>query len=489
MDPSSLPRSVALVQARAWADQKRWDRVVALIPQLLAENPENLEAYLLATRSSINTSQHLSAKKLSEECLRLGPNNADAHYLAAVAADNVGQLALAQQYLTAALALHPTWAALHQYEARLYTRMGYTGMARQSLLKAKSLAPNNAEIAGQLVDLESKALSLPREVKQTTQRYEDALKLDPENTELHFKLGQHLLELECDYPRATQILAVALRRQPNNEAYRNAYLMALRHSDPFIRKLFAPLRCAQFMDRLLQRRYPYPPRTKVGKQTYTRFYHTGTRQYSTKLEEIFWLLMAIPMMMVWLMSSLIFAWACWFPALIYGRLTLTDFRAQSIGQTPNDNSRHTWSFWPGWLRWVTMLFLVALPWIFTFLILWRIKVLGFLMGGVVGLGLLDMAMALIKWTIMGWKLHQLGASRRFPLTATFYALCYLAILAGLLVVLFRFNDDRHILFGISVFSSLFALPAFFRWNREWIHLRPSKYSTMRRELTRGLRRF
>jgi len=488
MDRSSLPRSVALVQARAWADQMRWDRVVALIPQLLAENPENLEAYLLATRASINTSQHPSAKKLSEVCLRLGPNNADAHYLAAVAADNMGQLALAQQHLTTALALNPNWAGLHQYEARLYSRMGYTEMARQSLLKAKSLAPNNAEIAGQLVDLESKALSLPREVKETTLRYEDALKLDPENTELNFKLGQHLLELECDYPRATQFLSVALRRQPNNEAYRNAYLMALRHSDPFIRKLFAPLRFAQFMDRLLQRKYPYPPRAKVGKQTFTRFYHSGTRYFSANPEDILWLLMAIPMMMVWLMSSLIFAWACWFPALIYGRLTLTDFRAQSIGQSPNDKARFAWSFWPGWLRWVTMLFLVALPWIFTFLILWRIKVLGFLMGGVVGLGLLDMAMTLIKWTIMGWKLHQPGSSLRFPLTATFYALCYLAILAGLLVVLFRFNDDRHVMLGILVLSSLFALPTFLRWNREWIHLRPSIYSSLRRELTRGLRR-
>ena len=113
MEASLPPRSPALAQARAWADQKRWDRVLALTPELLAQNPELLEAHKLATRASINCGQHREANKMAKTCVQMGPNNADAHYLAAVAASNVGLLSIAHQHIKTALNLEPNWSTLH----------------------------------------------------------------------------------------------------------------------------------------------------------------------------------------------------------------------------------------------------------------------------------------------------------------------------------------------------------------------------------------
>ena len=133
----------------------------------------------------------------------------------------------------------------------MYLRRKHTEKALAALREARRLAPENAEIYGELIQLESTGNFLPEEVNATTQRYEDALALDPGNIALNFKFGQHLLNLVGDYPRALQCLGTALRANPGNLNYRRAYFLALRHTDPVYRCLNAPCRWAEAVRRIL----------------------------------------------------------------------------------------------------------------------------------------------------------------------------------------------------------------------------------------------
>ncbi len=435
MDASSLPRSVALVQAQAWADQKRWEKVAELIPRLLAENSEKLEAYGLATRARINSGEHAKAWKLAAECVRLGPDNADAQYLAAVAAHNVGKLQESQDHLDTALVLAPSWAALHQFQASLYLRKKKQTQAVAAIQRAKALAPENPEIAGELIRLESSGCHFPAEVLATTRRYEEALALDPDNPQLHLNLGTHLLNLQADYERARDCLGVALRHNPANLAVRRAYLHALHHTDPFVRRLCAPLWLGQRLLRILHQRI------------------------STVKQALIILVLAFPLLVAATLSIVYFSILCWLPAVLYSYLTLTDFRAQSTGARPGAGPGWRWSRCPGWVRHGTKVFLVSLPWLLIGLICWRSEILIILILSFFAMAWMDLAWQSGKWIWRAW------ADRRWepgPKTAGRMTIIifFTSLVAVLLVV------DWKIVLGFMFVSSYMVVPwALKKWSR------------------------
>jgi len=435
MDASSLPRSVALVQARAWADQKRWEKVAELIPRLLAENPEALEAYSLATRARINRGEHARAQKLAAECVRLGPTSADAQYLAAVAAHNSGNLPQSQKHLDAALALAPTWAALHQFQGRLHLRKKKQTQAVAALQRAKALAPENPEIAGELIRVESSGRHFPAELLETTRRYEEALALDPDNPQLHLNLGLHLLNLQADYDQARDCLSVALRHNPANLAVRRAYLRALRHTDPFVRRLCAPLRLGQRLLRILQQRISNPKQALII------------------------LVIAFPMAVVAAVSILIFGLVCWLPAVLYSYLTLTDFRAQATGRRPGAGPRWQWSRWPIQAQTGVKVFLVLLPWILLGLMCWRIEIMVGLFLLVFVLAWLNVAWEAGKWVINIWR-----ERRQAPQLKTAGRVAVFLLSAGGLVALLVINWE--LVFIMMFMASYLVGPwALRKWSR------------------------
>jgi tetratricopeptide (TPR) repeat protein len=439
MDGLHPPRSAALVQARAWADQGRWDRVLPLVPTLLAENPDELRAYTLATRAYINMAEHRTAQKFAQTCVRLGPNSADAHYLATVAAHNVGKLAQAQQHLNTALALSPNWATLHQFQARLHLRAQRNKPALAALRQAQKLAPENPEIAGDLVQLESAGHFLPSEVRETTRRFEETLALDPENPKLHLKLGQHLHDLEGDSPRALGHLATALRAKPGDPAIRRAYLAALRQTDPLIRALCAPRRVAQRFVRVL---HQHPASTRQG---------------------IVLALLAVPLGVAAIFCFLIYLLFCWLPALIYAQLTLTDFRARSIGQAPGKFSLWSWSKLPARLRQIVVVLLVALPWILIGLICWHLEVLIGLFFLLMFASWLDFGWSAICWMRKIWKERADGAL--WPaLWRTGFVVMTVGVFLALLFI------DWEIPFVLVSLLSYAVIPRALRnWNRNLLH--------------------
>jgi Flp pilus assembly protein TadD len=436
MDAASVPRSVALVQARAWTEQKRWDKVVALIPQLLAENPNQLNAYLLATRAQINAGNPKMGMKLASECIRLGPNNVDAYYMAAVAAKNLGLMFGAQKHLSVALALNPNWAPLHRLQAHIHLAMQREDRALESLRLAKMLKPESPEITGELVQLESIGLCLPSEARETTRQYQEALALDPNNPTLHFKLGLHLLDFEGDYSSALQNLTTALNSSPGNVIYQQAYLRALRHTDPLFRFLDRPNRLAKQLYRLALRK------------------HNSTR------EKAAWLPLIIPMWVLGTASFMVYSFCCWIPALLYGRLSLKTFLERANIQTFEKNRLWQWSLWRTWLYGLIKAVLAALPLILFALIIWHAKVVLLLVGGVFVSILFDTAWLLGKWVRQGWDLRHRQRGSIIAILRFAAALVPLGVLIWIAVY------DWPIALMLIIYCGILLTPAtIIRWNR------------------------
>jgi len=435
MDASSVPRSVALVQARAWTDQKRWDRVVELIPKLLAENPEVLEAYLLAARAHINAGNHRMAQRLSQECVRLGPNNVEARYLAAFATNT----RLANKHLKAALALNPTWAPLHQLQAHFYLVAQQRDKALESLRLAKQLAPGNADISGELVQLESTGRYLPSEVRKTTQQYKEALMLDPDNANLHYKLGKHLLNLEDDFVGALQSLTVALRSDATNKTYQQAYLRALRRTDPFIKALLTPYLWAQFFDRLIH------------------------RKHTSKREETLFGILAIPMFLLWLTCIVLFLIFFTLPVMIYARLTLAEFRAQSISLMPGDQPGWSWSRWPQYWRYLTMALLFALPWTLVGLSIWHVEIMLGVALLMLVVAIIDTARCIGQWVGQGWRERH----RPLGILKAFFRVLVPVGSIGAMLGLSFYDKDTFMIW--LIFWAILIVPfTLYRWHRAWI---------------------
>ncbi len=414
------PQAAILASARLWATQKRWDRVVELTPSLLAANPENLAAYALATRACINTKNHAQAWELAQMGVQLGAQNADAHYLCAIAALNLEKIRAANQHLRTALELAPHWAELHRLQARLLLRRKAGKEALQSLRQAKQLAPTNAEITGELVELEAAGRASGADLREITLRYEEALALEPENAGLHYKLGLHLLRMEADYPPALQHLRSSLQADPRNRATRQAYLEALRYGDPFFRALYAPRRLARRCVQLLDDR------------------HMGF------FRALAMLALAPLLVTLSVLSAVFFLLFCWIPALVYGALTLTDFRAVAAGQPAGAFSRWSWSAQPRGVRVALLALVITSPWLLLAVLYWRSGLWFWLLAGLV----------VASWIDVGWRLarlvYQAGKSRKGFRRPVIGTLAALLALGGML----RLSYDDHDGLGLIISCSL-----------------------------------
>ena len=113
--------------------------------------------------------------------------------------------------------------------------MWYAGGGRRTALqcaqRALELAPNNADILNLI------AVCVPHGSSQQFARYQDALKLDPENVVIHHNIGVYFLHTEKDYARAAEAFRQVLALNPVHPAARENLLLALRELDP-IRQVF-----------------------------------------------------------------------------------------------------------------------------------------------------------------------------------------------------------------------------------------------------------
>jgi len=175
--------------------------------------------------------------------------------------------------------------------------------ARSCFEKARELAPNDPNIINLLALCEPDS---PGAAGRRFQQYQNALELDPENSDVHNNLGVHYLNVEKDFKAAESCFRRSLSLDPASGHARKNLFLALKRRDPVFRTLHAP---RDFLLRGL----------------------SGVRRAGRRNFLVF--LVALP---VWFLAArfVMGALALWFLLVwplvkVYERLTLGDIRAEA----------------------------------------------------------------------------------------------------------------------------------------------------------------
>lgn len=216
---------------------RQWDRALETAREWLAAEPENPRAHFAAGQSLINLKRYPEAEPHLAKTLASEPENATAHRFMSIVLFHRQRFKAADEAIQKALSLDPNDAYNWYHLAWMLYKHGRLVLARTYAEKARALAPRDSDIVNLL------ALCTPKNEESNWLRrrqYEEALALEPENSQVHNNLGVYYLESEKDYAQAEACFRRALFFDPALQVSRANLFITLKHRDTVYRVLCAP---------------------------------------------------------------------------------------------------------------------------------------------------------------------------------------------------------------------------------------------------------
>ncbi|MEE9350262.1 MAG: tetratricopeptide repeat protein [Flavobacteriaceae bacterium] len=212
-----LERVQVLIQHNRYIEAQK------LMPQLLADNPNN--SYVLALYSNIllQLNELERAIEVIDDAIGLAPDEDYNYYIKAVILLHKTDYDGAETNLKEAISLNPIVAGYYSY-------LGSIKLARKQFDEALKLADKALSLDPEDIDalnLRSSVLLKLNRDEESFETIEGALKEDPNNPDTHANYGWNLLE-KGNPKKALIHFKEALKHNPNHQYAQNGMLEALK---------------------------------------------------------------------------------------------------------------------------------------------------------------------------------------------------------------------------------------------------------------------
>ncbi|MDF1753982.1 MAG: tetratricopeptide repeat protein [Verrucomicrobiales bacterium] len=239
----------------------QWERVIALAPQILCDDPDNVHIHNMLTIAGLEVEDYPLARHHSDQSIRLAPEDALSHRLRARYLRAINRPLLAKSSILQALSIDPEDASVWaEYGWNCYER-GDLHTARHACETARSLAPENLNTELLETAIEG-AIDDPNRLSAFDQieAYQKSLRLDPECAATHFNIGTTYLHQLDDGKNAAAWLRKAAALEPKNRDFQRELQKAICRCDPVLKIINSPLhlikRCGWYVENL-RAKHPY----------------------------------------------------------------------------------------------------------------------------------------------------------------------------------------------------------------------------------------
>ncbi|WP_158277262.1 tetratricopeptide repeat protein [Serinibacter arcticus] len=206
----------ALVLARAYADGGRWQDSLREVAAVLAADPRDVDALLLASRAHLALEETEQALAAAQAAGRLDPTSPAPAMNAALALSALRRPKEAREAADRAVAIAPNLVTAHLVRIDVETSArSFSREADASGQAALRLAPNDPAVHVALgnLDLARGQAHLAR------MSYEQALRLDPDNRAAQYNLALAASGRVNGMPDAVRHLRQLLRADPSEGSY------------------------------------------------------------------------------------------------------------------------------------------------------------------------------------------------------------------------------------------------------------------------------
>ncbi len=325
----------------------QWERVLEFGGEVLRDDPENGWAHQMMAQAALNVDRPRTARRHAEAALRCEAEDSFSHVLMARVHMRENRLLKAKQSLLDAL-------RLDSQNAEVWLHYGWNCLARGDALsarevgeQARSLAPLNAEVEGFMATVMNHTHQADRlKGFAAIEEQEKALRLNPENSSIHYFIGRIYLDDLDDADNAEEAFRRALLLDPGESVYREALAEALRRKDWALRILNLPMHLC-----------------RKGYRVWEKYHDKG---WALALALPLALVLAGPALMlmaVWIVFL-------WVPARVYEYLTVTELLKKAGGVERVRGGflgLHGWPFWVRFGLFVVVFagFVTGVFWLFT----------------------------------------------------------------------------------------------------------------------------
>ncbi len=334
MSGSSKPPAAWLQQLH---DAGQWQRLIDIACRSLEVDPLDAETHHHLAWAYLRVRQPEKMRPHVEFLLAHQPEEADTYQLAALCETEAGCHAKALEFAQVSLGLNPHLAALHHTAAIILTRQNQIAQARHHLALARAMEPENVRLASFDLALQTSSATTYEEIWEALRRWEALLAFDPENDEVHARLGDCFLSL--DKPaEAIEAYSRALALDPLDKEHQQSLRQALKARHFMYRVLRAPFSAWEYF-----RRGFASPAALVC-------YVIGFK--------------GLLIFLAWLVVSMvIFGPASW----LYEGIMLADIRHARATASPRFRRWLPRLYdWPVWARWALFLVLFGGTWALVF---------------------------------------------------------------------------------------------------------------------------
>ncbi|WP_168119723.1 tetratricopeptide repeat protein [Paenibacillus sp. HB172176] len=214
---------------------KRYKDAMQEAQQLIAENPDEANAYAVLAQVVMRMEQYKDAESWSLQALKRDPDNRIAWFVRCVIFYEQQKWKELEQCLQEAQRVDPNEAFYFFLRANALNRKGAYSRAKEELLDGLELAPENALYLAGLSYTEA----LLGQVAASRQIARQALRLEVESYQVYLYLGW-AAERRGDYDDYLLMLKNSVQLDPTDKQIRESYLEALQKNYRFYRILLAP---------------------------------------------------------------------------------------------------------------------------------------------------------------------------------------------------------------------------------------------------------
>ena len=220
-----------------FSGSRQWDRTLETAREWLAVEPQNLRAHFAAGQALVNLKRYAEAQSHVEQVLAGQPGNGTAHRFMSIVHFHQKRFQQADEEIKKAISLVPNDFYNWYQVAWMFYQNGDVASARKYAEKAREINPRNPAVLNLL------ALCAPKDAAAAAQRlrqYQDALELDPENSDIHNNIGVHYLNADRNFAAAEESFRRALFFNPRSKVAQKNLFITIKQRDRVYRLLRLP---------------------------------------------------------------------------------------------------------------------------------------------------------------------------------------------------------------------------------------------------------
>ena len=228
-------------------DAGHWEQVAAQGQILLESAPDEELAHYVVGLARLKLKRVTEAWGHVHFLLTNHPDWPPSHEAASLYYRTVRHRDQAWSHIQTAIQLNPNVAGYHASAALLAVERKDLPGAIWSIGRARQLAPEDPNIAWLAIELQGANQTTAREAWHRIREFENALRLDPNNSDIHASIGSIYLE-ELDMPREAEAsFRSALLHDPAHAGHQKALFQAVAQQRMLYRLLSIPQRAFRWL--------------------------------------------------------------------------------------------------------------------------------------------------------------------------------------------------------------------------------------------------